>query len=141
MQEGDFAKAWQLATAHRVDLNLLVDYGWPKFLLQAESFIDQVSDDQDIVDLLSALREKSVVEEGGLYSGLPPANPTAHLEQVGQTCPGSAKGLCIFFRSLRSDNLNLVGEISRHLQPCSRASANLLIEKMGTCSEKQLREI
>ena len=32
----------------------------------------QVGDDQDLVDLLSALREDSVVAEGGLYSGLPP---------------------------------------------------------------------
>lgn len=74
MQEGDFSKAWQLATAHRVDLNLIVDYGWPAFLSKAENFVDQVPDDQDIVDLLSAVREDSVVAEHGLYSGLPPAS-------------------------------------------------------------------
>ena len=73
LQDGDYGKAWQLATVHRVDLNLLVDYGWPAFLSRAEAFVDQVQDDQDITDLLSALREDSITEEGGLYSGLPPA--------------------------------------------------------------------
>lgn len=73
LQDADFAKAWQLATAHRVDLNLLVDYSWPSFLSRAGAFVDQVSDDQDIIDLLSALREESVIEDGGLYAGLPPA--------------------------------------------------------------------
>ena len=82
VQDADFSTAWQLATAHRVDLNLMVDYGWPAFLSKAEDFVAQVPSDQDIVDLLSALREDSVVAENGLYSGLPPAStskPTAEV--------------------------------------------------------------
>ena len=82
----DFAKAWQLSTAHRVDLNLLVDYGWPKFLSRAQAFVDQVPDDQDVIDLLSALQEASVVKEGGLYAGLPPASPDLSTEQVTIPC-------------------------------------------------------
>ena len=70
----DFESAWQLATAHRVDLNLLVDYGWPRFLQTAADFVRQVPDDQDLMDLLSALRGDSVLAEGGLYAGLPPAD-------------------------------------------------------------------
>ena len=85
MQGGDYSKAWQLATAHRVDLNLIVDYGWPDFLSKAEDFVDQVPDDQDIVDLLSAMREDSVVAENGLYSGLPPASPTDPTAEVSTT--------------------------------------------------------
>ena len=42
----------------------------------------QVGDDQDLVDLLSALREDSVVAEGGLYSGLP--FPVSQPAQVGR---------------------------------------------------------
>lgn len=82
VQDGDFSTAWQLATAHRVDLNLIVDYGWPAFLSRADDFVAQVSNDQDIVDLLSAVREDSVVADQGLYSGLPPAStspPTAEV--------------------------------------------------------------
>ena len=63
-----------MATAHRVDLNLLVDYGWPRFLQTAADFVRQVPDDQDLMDLLSALRDDSVIAEGGLYAGLPPAD-------------------------------------------------------------------
>jgi len=33
-QEGEYGEAWTLASAHRVDLNLLVDYNWPAFLSQ-----------------------------------------------------------------------------------------------------------
>lgn len=64
-------QAWQMVTSHRVDLNLLVDYGWPQFLQQAREFVKQVPDDQDIVDLLLALREESTISEGGIYAGLP----------------------------------------------------------------------
>jgi len=53
--------------------------------MQADSFVRQVGDDQDLVDLLSALREDSVVAEGGLYSGLPP--PLARSRQVGSPPP------------------------------------------------------
>ena len=82
MQDGDYFKAWQLATAHRVDLNLIADYGWPAFLSQAEDFLAQVPDDQDIVDLLSAVREDSVVAENGLYSGLPTASVATATAEV-----------------------------------------------------------
>ena len=56
-----------------MDLNLLVDYGWPRFLQTAADFVRQVPDDQDLMDLLSAVRDDSVIAEGGLYAGLPPA--------------------------------------------------------------------
>lgn len=78
-QDEDYAEAWRLASVHRVDLNLVVDYDWPRFLCRVDSFVEQVPDDQDLVDLLSALREDSVVADGGLYSGLPPPPGRADL--------------------------------------------------------------
>ena len=68
-----FGEAFQLAIAHRVDLNLIVDYGWPRFPANAARFVEQVNDDQDLGDLLAALREQNITAEGGLYAGLPPA--------------------------------------------------------------------
>ena len=35
----DYARAWALATINRVDLNLIVDYSWPSFLVHARDFV------------------------------------------------------------------------------------------------------
>lgn len=40
---GKYSKAWRLATANRVDVNILVDYRWPAFLSQAPAFVQQVT--------------------------------------------------------------------------------------------------
>jgi elongator complex protein 1 len=42
LDAADFAGAWQLATANRLDLNVLVDHAWPRFLAQAPAFVQQV---------------------------------------------------------------------------------------------------
>ena len=39
---GDYASAWALCAANRLDLNLLVDYHWPRFLQSAREFVRQV---------------------------------------------------------------------------------------------------
>lgn len=36
------AGAWQLATVNRLDLNVLVDFRWPRFLGQAALLVEQV---------------------------------------------------------------------------------------------------
>ena len=38
-QDGEYGEAWTLASTHRVDLNLLVDYNWPGFLSQVECIV------------------------------------------------------------------------------------------------------
>ncbi|KAL4420046.1 hypothetical protein ABPG77_007485 [Micractinium sp. CCAP 211/92] len=68
LDAGEFAAAWELATTNRLDLNVLVDYRWPRFLDQAAAFVEQVSGDPDIADLLSALEEGSTTAAGGLYA-------------------------------------------------------------------------
>ncbi|GIL52022.1 hypothetical protein Vafri_7984, partial [Volvox africanus] len=69
LRRRDFAEAFRLASVQRVDLNLLVDYGWPSFLTAAASFVAVVSRPSDLCDLLFALRPGSVLAEGGAYAG------------------------------------------------------------------------
>ncbi|GLI58497.1 hypothetical protein VaNZ11_000228 [Volvox africanus] len=69
LRRRDFAEAFRLACVQRVDLNLLVDYGWPSFLTAAASFVAVVSRPSDLCDLLFALRPGSVLAEGGAYAG------------------------------------------------------------------------
>ncbi len=61
---------------NRVDLNVMVDYAWPRFLDHAADFVRAVVDDQAVCDLLAALRPDSVAAPGGLYaSALPRPGP------------------------------------------------------------------
>ncbi|GIL71049.1 hypothetical protein Vretimale_4117 [Volvox reticuliferus] len=69
LRRRDFAEAFRLASVQRVDLNLLVDYGWPSFLAAAASFVAAVPRPSDLCDLLFALRPGSVLAEGGAYAG------------------------------------------------------------------------
>ena len=42
MQAHSYAEAWELATANRVDLNIIVDLGWPDFVEHAGEFVRDV---------------------------------------------------------------------------------------------------
>ena len=75
--------------AHRVDLNLVVDYGWPLFLQHGPQFVDEVDDDQDLVDLLSALNEHNITAAGNLYAGL--AAPSSDGKEASDDAQTSAK--------------------------------------------------
>lgn len=75
-QEDDYAAAWRLATVNRVDLNLIVDYAWPRFLSHARDFVAAVVDDQAVCDLLAALRPDSVAAPGGSYVTALPSPPS-----------------------------------------------------------------
>lgn len=92
LQEDDYLQAWQLATVNRVDLNVIVDYAWPRFLQHSRKFVEAVGDDQAVCDLLSALRSDSVTAPGGLYaSALPdpdtePLNVRLVLQTAYSTC-------------------------------------------------------
>lgn len=71
LTRGAFARAWDLASNHRVDLNLLVDWGWPFFLHNATSFVEAVPAASDLNDLLFAMKNENVCAEGGLYANIP----------------------------------------------------------------------
>ena len=42
MQAHSYAEAWELATANRVDLNIMVDLGSPDFVEHVEEFVRDV---------------------------------------------------------------------------------------------------
>ena len=75
LQENNYGEAWRLATLNRVDLNVLVDYAWPRFLEHGRYFVAAVGDDQAVCDLLAALKEGSVTAPGGRYARALPDPP------------------------------------------------------------------
>ena len=42
VQGHNYAEAWELATANRVDLNIMVDLGWPDFVEHVGEFVRDV---------------------------------------------------------------------------------------------------
>lgn len=68
LDDGDFALAWRLATVDRLDLNVLADYKWPRFLGQADAFVDAIGSDVDIADFVAGLSPGNVTTTGGLYA-------------------------------------------------------------------------
>ena len=59
-----------LAARHRVDLNLLVDYGWPRFLSHAEEFVRDVKDPDVIMELIEVLDTRDTTAAGGEGSSI-----------------------------------------------------------------------
>ena len=57
-----------LAARHRVDLNLLVDYGWPRFLSHADEFVRDVKDPDVIMELIEVLDTRDTTAAGGRRS-------------------------------------------------------------------------
>jgi elongator complex protein 1 len=70
LEQQHYARAWQLAVTHRVDLNLLVDYAWPRIVQNAAQFVAAVRDPSDLCDLLFALQPGSVLQQGAVYGSL-----------------------------------------------------------------------
>ncbi len=64
----DYASAWRLATVDRLDLNVLADFKWPRFLGQAVDLVNAVGSDVDIADFVAGLAPGSVTGPGGLYA-------------------------------------------------------------------------
>ena len=64
LEKRDFALAWKLAKMNSVDLNVIVDYCWPRFLANARDFVTAVSSED--VCLLSILLCPRIVHSQGL---------------------------------------------------------------------------
>lgn len=91
-----YRRAWDLAVTNRVDLNLLVDYAWPRFLEHAEQFVASVQDPSDLCDLFFALQQSSVLAQGGMYESLTAALGWEQQHQAGhslQPAPAAEKDL------------------------------------------------
>lgn len=69
-QAGDYATAWETAVVARVDLNCLVDFGWPSFPAAADAFLAAVPAPADVADLLAALAPSDYTCPGALYAGM-----------------------------------------------------------------------
>ena len=70
LRAGRYADAYALAAKQRVDLNLIVDYGWPNFINAAEAFVRDVNSADAIMELLEALDDVDVTAKGGIYEEL-----------------------------------------------------------------------
>ena len=62
-----YADAHALASRHRIDLNLLVDWAWPRFLEEAEAFVADVDDPEALMELVESLDERDATGPGGIY--------------------------------------------------------------------------
>ena len=89
-------RAWLCAVANRLDVNLVVDYAWPRFLERAGEFVEALGDDAALADLLCALKPESTLKtttattttsrgdasggesSGGAYSWIPLALQSSH---------------------------------------------------------------
>jgi len=81
LNDKNFRKAWQIATLHRVDLNVIVDFNWPQFLDETHEFVSAIQSSDDICDLMTALHQWSLFEPGSIYrASLPEDWVVAHEE-------------------------------------------------------------
>lgn len=62
-----YADAHALASRHRIDLNLLVDWAWPRFLEEADAFVADVDDPEALMELVESLDERDATGPGGIY--------------------------------------------------------------------------
>ena len=70
LRAGRYGDAYALAARQRVDLNLIVDYGWPNFLHAADAFVRDVNSADAVMELLEALDDGDVTAPGGVYEDL-----------------------------------------------------------------------
>jgi len=70
LRAGRYGDAYALAARQRVDLNLIVDYGWPNFLNAADAFVRDVDSADAVMELLEALDDGDVTAPGGIYEDL-----------------------------------------------------------------------
>ncbi|KAA6419594.1 MAG: elongator complex 1-like [Trebouxia sp. A1-2] len=128
----EYGEAFELTSNNRVDLNVIVDYAWPQFLVHATDFVREVEYDQDIVDLLTSLKKESVTSEGGMYAAAmppPPSTPQADTslpnvtdafpsdQEAGQQDVSQANKIELVAKALRAALLASPGGQGRFLKP------------------------
>ena len=102
LRAGRYADAYALAAKQRVDLNLIVDYGWPKFLSVADDFVADINSPEAVMELLEALTESDVTAEGGIYEELARLYPPRATDGAGETATlagGKSQAVCAAIRS------------------------------------------
>ena len=91
-----YADAYALASKQRVDLNLIVDYGWPTFLSDADAFVADVRSADAVMELLEALDDGDVTAPGAAYAELarlypPPARDASEKDAAAAAPPPDRK--------------------------------------------------
>lgn len=74
LDHDDYIKALELTGVNRVDPNIVVDHKWPEFVVKAEVVVGQVRRDEDLAELLLALKDETVLTGDGVYA--PTTNAT-----------------------------------------------------------------
>jgi hypothetical protein len=82
LDERRFAAAAAVATRHRVDLNLIVDRGWPRFLRHADAFVRDVDDPDVVAELLESLDAGDCTAPGKPYARLAPPTEAGDVSDV-----------------------------------------------------------
>ena len=70
LRAGRYKDAYKLAAKQRVDLNLIVDYGWPNFIDATEAFVKDVDSAEAIMELLESLDDEDITAPGNIYEEL-----------------------------------------------------------------------
>ena len=70
LDKNDFSSAWFLATINRLDLNILIDYKWPRSLSYAKNLLEAIGSDIDTADFLCGLKSENVCEGSGAYASI-----------------------------------------------------------------------
>ena len=85
LRAGRYKDAYKLAAKQRVDLNLIVDYGWPNFIDAAEAFVKDVDSAEAIMELLESLEDKDITAPGNIYEELVRLYPPAVVVKTDDT--------------------------------------------------------
>lgn len=104
-----YGNAMEEAASHRVDLNVLVDFQWPRFIDNVGEFVKQVKADS-VCDLLSSLRPESCLSEGQIYASdlARPAEVVADTGDGVGAMGGAAGGRNEGFPAADTSKVNLV---------------------------------
>ena len=70
LTRGDYGGAYRAAAAHRVDLNVLVDFAWPRAVGEAAAIVEGLGSAAALGELLGALVPGSVCGPGGAYADM-----------------------------------------------------------------------
>lgn len=70
LDKDDISTAWFLSTVNRLDLNIMIDYRWPRALQYADRILEAIGSDIDAADFLCTLKPDNVCRGNSMYAGV-----------------------------------------------------------------------